>query len=288
MWQKSLMASAITLSLLAPTLASADVVTDTTGVEITKKTDVKLSYDLVVSDLTSDDYTVAVTKADNDELDKNAMKQTTDMGNGAEITGAEENPYIIVVSLTDAGKAKVKAETGVTFDADSIDIVAEIPSEDSKGTPTYGNYVGTSKQDVPTVSNPIVVATKTDNAGSVSSTSDLKEKIVDAKAKQNKAQNDIKVAEGTENKLAKAGLSPSAGVDLDQLQVNDTAVHRSMAQDKKAFDRAEREKKFKKIAAVGWRVLGVAILVAGGAGAAYAVWRWQKKHKRTNSWKKEH
>ena len=276
MLRKTLITSVIALSLLAPTLASADVVTDTTGVEVAKNTSVKLAYDLIVGDLTSADYTVSVVKSDNDDLDKSKLNETTDIGGGGEITGATALPYIITVTLTDSGKAKVKAETGVT-DPDSIAIVAAIPGDNN--SITYGSVAGVSKDNTPTIATPVVLARQSSDSGKISTTSELKNKIVDAKSKQDKAQAKIKVSKAAQDLLDKSGMAAEAGAELSEMKVNQTTVHRSITPNKKQFDAAERAKTWQQIGAVAWRVAGILILMAAGAGTAYGVWRWQKKHK---------
>lgn len=280
MIRKSLMIAATSLMILSPLAASADVVTNSTGIEINKKTSVKLAYDLAVTDLSSDDYRISVVPSDNANLNKDALNKTIDIGNGDQVTGAVTYKNVIKITLTDSGKAKVAAETGVS-DPDSIAVIAEIPGDNSGSTPTYSWFAGTDSDKAPDISTPIVVATHTAGSGDIDSTSDLQEKIVDAKAAQDKAQANHEISSNGQKLLDKAGIGLRAGADIASPSVNTTQLHRSVTYNKKAFDKAENSKKWHKVANVGWRFLGVLILVGLASGVAFIAWKIQNK-KREN------
>ena len=278
MIRKSLLIGAVCLMTLSPMVASADVITNATGVEINKKTSVKLTYDLAVTDLSSSDYTVSIVPSDNAQLDKASLNKTVDTGNGDQITNTVAYKNVIKVTLTDSGKAKVTSETGVT-DPNNMTIIAEIPGDNSGSTPTYSWFAGTDADKAPAIATPIAIATQSDGTSTIDSTSDLQEKIIDAKAAQDKAQSKHAVSTSGQKLLDKAGIALRAGADITEPTVNNSQLHRSATYNKKAFDKDQASKKWQKLAVVGWRLLGIVILIVMAGAVAAGVWLFQKKKK---------
>lgn len=276
--RQTVLAGALAISLFAPGAASADVITDTTGVEINQTTPTKLSYALAVSDLTTNDYKVVVTKSDDQRSSDDATKTTTDIGGGGQISGGWNYKYIITIELTDSGKAKVAAETGVT-DPEQVQVYAGIPSNEHKGELEYTFTTGTNSPTPPAIATPVAIATKTSKTVAVSSTADLKSRIVDAKAAQDATQAKHPISTSAEKIITKAHITLSAGASVSKVKVNQKTLHRQMAYDKKAYAKVERQKAMQKYAAIGWRVLGVVLVMLAGAGVGLVAYKIQKNKK---------
>lgn len=281
MLRKTLITSAITLSLLAPMIASADVVTDTSGIEINKPTNVQKSYDLVVSDLSSDDYSATVSKYDDSRNDKEMAKTQVDVGN-LHITGGGSDPYLFEISLTQSGIDKVKAETGATdTEITEARIIAKIGGTSSSDPDMYGSMKALTTDTMPDVGHPIVIVNRSVGSKTVSDSQELREVMVDAAASQDKQQNKHEISSDANKILKDSGMQLIAGANVSPTNINQKVRNESQGVSKKTFEKqqaAEKRKQLmKQIVNVSWRLAGILIIVLGAGWLAWIVWFFRKR-----------
>jgi len=281
MLRKTLITSAITLSLLAPMIASADVVTDTSGIEINKPINVQKSYDLVVSDLSSDDYSATVSKYDDSRNDKEMAKTQVDVGN-LHITGGGSDPYLFEISLTQSGIDKVKAETGATdMEITEAKIIAKIGGTSSSDPDMYGSMKALTTDTMPDVGHPIVIVNRSVGSKTVSDSQALREVMVDAAASKDKQQNKHEISSDANKILKDSGTQLIAGANVSPTNINQKVRNESQGVSKKTFEKqqaAEKRKQLmKQIVNVSWRLAGILIIVLGAGLLAWMVWFFRKR-----------
>lgn len=281
MWRKTLMISAIMVSMMTPMIASADVVTGTSGIEINKPINVQKSYDLVVSDLSSDDYSVTVSKYDDSRNDKEMAKTQVDVGN-LHITGGGSDPYLLEISLTQSGIDKVKAETGATdMEIAEAKIIAKIGGTSSSDPDMYGSMKALATNNMPNVGHPIMIVNRSVGSKTVSDSQALREVMVDAASSQDKQQNEHKISSDANKILKDSGTKLIAGADVSPTNINQKVRNESQSVSKKTFEKQQAAEKRKQlmnqIVNVGWRLAGILIIVLGAGLLAWIVWLFKKR-----------
>lgn len=280
MWKKMLISSLFVLSFAAPMGVSADVITDTTGVTIKAPTTVQPTYNMVVSDLTPDDYQVTVTK----------MTETSDSSSDGQnignlyISGPHTYPYVLKVQLTDAGKQKVMDATGISSDKiDNVRLIAKINGVSDNDPAMYGDTKGLPSNVQPEVGQPIAVVPMVGKSETVSSDTQLQKVIESVKTTQANHQATHPISKQGQDVLKQSTVDVSAAVDVpsktidhEQRQLQEFTP----SKDYKALEKADkREKAQRVITAVVWRLAGILLLVGSGAVVGYTVWRMRKKVK---------
>lgn len=280
MWKKMLISSLFVLSFAAPMGVSADVITDTTGVTIKAPTTVQPTYNMVVSDLTPDDYQVTVTK----------MTETSDSSSDGQTIGnlyiGEQHsyPYVLRVQLTDAGKQKVMDTTGISSDKiDNVRLIAKINGVSDSDPAIYGDMRGLSSNVQPEVGQPIAVVPMVGKSETVSSDTQLQKVIESVKTTQAKQQATHPISKQGQDVLKQSTAAVSAAVDVPSTNINheQRQLQEFMpAKDYKALEKADkREKELRALTNVVWRLAGVLLIVGSGAVVGYTAWRMRKKVK---------
>lgn len=281
MWKKVLISSIFVLSFAAPIGVSADVVTDTTGIEINKPINVQKSYDLVVSDLSSDDYSATVSKYDDSRNNKEMAKTQVDVGN-LHIAGGGSDPYLFEISLTQSGIDKVKAETGATdMEIAEAKIIAKIGGTSSSDPDMYGSMKALTTDTMPDVGHPIVIVNRSVGSKTVSDSQALREVMVDAASSQDKEQSKHKISSDANKILKDSGTQLISGADVSPTNINQKVRNESQGVSKKTFEKrqaAEKRKQLmKQIVNVGWRLVGILIIILGAGLLAWIVWFFKKR-----------
>lgn len=282
MWKKLLISSIFVLSFATPLGVSADVITDTTGVTIKAPTTVQPTYDMVVSDLTPDDYQVTVTK----------MATTTDNSSSEEgqtisnlYIGAPHNyPYVLRVVLTDAGKQKVMDATGISSDKiDGVRLIAKINGVSDDDATVYADMKGLSSNVQPEVGQPIAVVPLSGKPETVTSDVQLKDVIASTKKTQATKQAAHPISQAGQDVLKQSTVDVSAAVDVPSKVIDHEQRQLRAAtpsKDYKALKKADKRDKLQRaMTAVGWRLAGILLLVGSGAAVGYTVWRLRKRVK---------
>lgn len=285
MWKKMLISSIFVLSFAAPIGVSADVVTDTTGVTIKVPTTVQPTYDMVVSQLTPDDYQVTVTKMaatpDNNEEGQSI--------NNLYIGGPHNYPYVLRVVLTDVGKQKVMDATGISSDKiDSVRLIAKINGVSNDDPAMYGDMKGLPSNVQPEVGQPIAVVSVAGKPETVSSNMQLQNVIASIKKTQETKQADHPISRAGQDVLKQSSVDVSAAVDVPS-KIIDHEQRQLRAftpsKDYKTLEKTyKREKIQRSMVNVAWRLAGVLLLVGSAAGVGYTVWRMRKKIKGLHKW----
>lgn len=280
MWKKLLISSIFVLSFATPLGVSADVITDTTGVTIKAPTTVQPTYDMVVSDLTPDDYQVTVTK----------MATTTDNSEAGQyvgnlyIGGPHSYPYVLRVVLTDAGKQKVMDATGISSDKiDNVRLIAKINGVSDDDPIVYADMKGLSSNVQPEVGQPIAVVPLSGKPETVTSSAQLKDVIASTKKTQATKQAAHPISQAGQDVLKQSTVDVSAAVDVPSNVIDHEQRQLRAAtpsKDYKALEKADKRDKLQRMmTAVVWRLAGVLLLVVSGAAVGYTVWRLRKKVK---------
>lgn len=280
MWKKLLISSIFVLSVAAPIGVSADVITDTTGVTIKAPTTVQPTYDMVVSQLTPDDYQVTITKMV-DTHDNSEEGQTVD---NLHISGPHNYPYVLRVVLTDAGKQKVMAATGISSDKiDNIRLIAKINGVSDDDPIVYADMKGLPSNVQPEVGQPIAVVPVAGKPETVSSNAQLQHVIASTKKMQSTKQSAHPISRAGQDVLERSTVDVSATVDVPSKVINQEQRRlraSTPSKDYKALEKADKREKLQRaISNVVWRLAGVLLLVSGGAVVGYMVWHMRKKVK---------
>lgn len=260
---------------------SADMITDTSGLEVNQSTNVGLMYDTVVSDLTPDDYTVTVEKqSDNPAIVKDDLHATTQAGDKT-VVGDGQSPYSISVSLTDQGKRKIEQQTGVKITdenyAQVVDLIAAIPSTD--GTVTYASTAGSDSDQIPEIKSVGVIVRQNDGSKTVTSQADANAAIVTAGADQKKAQAKYPISDTTKELLQKGNVGPQRGIDVDLNQINRQKQATDMIANKKDRAKVKQQQTKQTAKSIGWQALGIVLLGVLGSFVAWAAY-YLTKHRR--------
>lgn len=275
-----LISSLLVLSFAAPMGVSADVLTDTTGVTIKAPTTVQPMYDMVVSDLTPDDYQVTVTKATTTS-DNSDEGQTV---NNLYISGPHSYPYVLRVVLTDAGNQKVMDATGISSDKmDNVRLIAKINGVSDDDPIVYADMKGLSSNVQPEVGQPIAVVPLDGKPETVTSDAQLKDVIASTKKTQSTKQAAHPISQAGQDVLKQSSVDVSATVDVPSKVINQEQRQLRAAtpsKDYKTLEKADKRDKLQRaMTAVGWRLAGILLLVVSGAAVGYTVWRLRKKVK---------
>lgn len=283
MWRKILLSSSLAIGLMGVGIStvSADMITDTSGLEVNQSTNVGLMYDTVVSDLTPDDYTVTVEKqSDNPAIVKDDLHATTQAGDKT-VVGDGQSPYSISVSLTDQGKRKIEQQTGVKITdenyAQVVDLIAAIPSTD--GTVTYASTAGSDSDQIPEIKSVGVIVRQNDGSKTVTSQADANAAIVTAGADQKKAQAKYPISDTTKELLQKGNVSPQRGIDVDLNQINRQKQATDMIANKKDRAKVKQQQTKQTAKSIGWQALGIVLLGVLGSFVAWAAY-YLTKHRR--------
>lgn len=283
MWRKILLSSSLAIGLMGVGIStvSADMITDTSGLEVNQSTKVGLMYDTVVSDLTPDDYTVTVEKqSDNPAIVKDDLYATTQAGDKT-VVGDGQSPYSISVSLTDQGKRKIEQQTGVKITdenyAQVVDLIAAIPSTD--GTVTYASTAGSDSDQIPEIKSVGVIVRQNDGSKTVTSQADANAAIVTAGADQKKAQAKYPISDTTKELLQKGNVSPQRGIDVDLNQINRQKQATDMIANKKDRAKVKQQQTKQTAKSIGWQALGIVLLGVLGSFVAWAAY-YLTKHRR--------
>ena len=280
MWKKLLISSIFVLSFAAPIGVSADVITDTTGVTSKAPTTVQPTYDMVVSDLTPDDYQVTVTKMAT-TTDNSEAGQTV---NNLYMSGPHSYPYVLRVVLTDAGKQKVMDATGISSDKmDDVRLIAKINGVSDDDATVYGDVKGLSSNVQPEVGQPIAVVSLAGKPETVTSDAQLQDVIASTKKTQVSKQAAHPISQVGQDVLKQSTVDVSAAVDVPSKAVNQEQRQLQTftpSKDYKALEKADKREKAQRVmTAVVWRLAGILLLVGSGAAVGYTVWRMRKKVK---------
>lgn len=282
MWRKILLSSSLAIGLMGVGIStvSADMITSPDGLVVSQPTKVGIRYDTVVSDLSPEDYKVTVTKqSDNQTIDQSAKNKSQQIGN-EEIQGGKAPEYVVSVELTDQGKAKVKARTGVTnFDANTINLVAAIPSSGGDGF-TYGSTAGSNSDQAPVIKNAaVMVRQDAGNNKEITSETDARDLIIDARHQQSKEQAQYPISDNTKELLQNAQTGPQAGIDIDLSHVDRQKQALDMIDNKKDRAKAKQQQDKQTAKSIGWQTLGIVILGVLGSFVAW-VGYYLTKHRR--------
>lgn len=280
MWKKLLISSIFVLSVATPLGVSADVITDTTGVTIKAPTMVQPMYEMVVSDLTSDDYQVTVTKAATTSDESEQGQYVGDLYIG----GPHNYPYVLRVVLTDAGKQKVMDATGISSDKiDGVRLIAKINGVSDDDATVYADMKGLSSNVQPPVGQPIAVVPLSGKPETVTSDAQLKDVIASTKKTQATKQAAHPISQAGQDVLKQSTVDVSAAVDVPSKVIDHEQRQLRAAtpsKDYKALKKADKREKLQRVmTAVVWRLAGILLLVGGGAAVGYTVWRLRKKVK---------
>lgn len=260
---------------------SADMITDTSGLEVNQSTNVGLMYDTVVSDLTPDDYTVTVEKqSDNPAIVKDDLHATTQAGDKT-VVGDGQSPYSISVSLTDQGKRKIEQQTGVKITdenyAQVVNLIAAIPSAD--GTVTYASTAASDSDQIPEIKSVGAIVRQSDGSKTVTSQADANAAIVTAGADQKKAQAKYPISDTTKELLQKGNVGPQRGIDVDLNQINRQKQDLDMIANKKDRAKVKQQQTKQTAKSIGWQALGILLLGVLGSFVAWAAY-YLTKHRR--------
>lgn len=278
MWKKMLISSLFVLSFAAPMGVSADVITDTTGVTIKAPTTVQPTYDMVVSDLTPDDYQVTVTKTATTP-DNSEAGQTN---NNLYMSGPHSYPYVLRVVLTDAGKQKVMDATGISSDKmDNVRLIAKINGVSDDDPIVYADMKGLESNVQPEVGQPIAVVPLDGKPETVSSNTQLQHVIESTKKTQATKQAAHPISQEGQAVLKQSTTDVYATVDVPSEVINQEQRRLQKftpSKDYRALEKADKREKLKRMMTnVAWRLAGVLLLVGSGAAVGYTVWRMRKK-----------
>lgn len=283
MWRKILLSSSLAIGLMGVGIStvSADMITDTSGLEVNQSTNVGLMYDTVVSDLTPDDYTVTVEKqSDNPAIVKDDLHATTQAGDKT-VVGDGQSPYSISVSLTDQGKRKIEQQTGVKITdenyAQVVNLIAAIPSTD--GTVTYASTAGSDSDQIPEIKSVGVIVRQNDGSKTVTSQADANAAIVTAGADQKKAQAKYPISDTTKELLQKGNVGPQRGIDVDLNQINRQKQDLDMIANKKDRAKVKQQQTKQTAKSIGWQALGILLLGVLGSFVAWVAY-YLTKHRR--------
>lgn len=283
MWRKILLSSSLAIGLMGVGIStvSADMITDTSGLEVNQSTNVGLMYDTVVSDLTPDDYTVTVEKqSDNPAIVKDDLHATTQAGDKT-VVGDGQSPYSISVSLTDQGKRKIEQQTGVKITdenyAQVVNLIAAIPSVD--GTVTYASTAASDSDQIPEIKSVGVIVRQNDGSKTVTSQADANAAIVTAGADQKKAQAKYPISDTTKELLQKGNVGPQRGIDVDLNQINRQKQATDMIANKKDRAKVKQQQTKQTAKSIGWQALGIVLLGVLGSFVAWAAY-YLTKHRR--------
>lgn len=283
MWRKILLSSSLAIGLMGVGIStvSADMITDTSGLEVNQSTNVGLMYDTVVSDLTPDDYTVTVEKqSDNPAIVKDDLHATTQAGDKT-VVGDGQSPYSISVSLTDQGKRKIEQQTGVKITdenyAQVVNLIAAIPSVD--GTVTYASTAASDSDQIPEIKSVGVIVRQNDGSKTVTSQADANTAIVTAGADQKKAQAKYPISDTTKELLQKGNVGPQRGIDVDLNQINRQKQDLDMIANKKDRAKVKQQQTKQTAKSIGWQALGIVLLGVLGSFVAWAAY-YLTKHRR--------
>ena len=283
MWRKILLSSSLAIGLMGVGIStvSADMITDTSGLEVNQSTNVGLMYDTVVSDLTPDDYTVTVEKqSDNPAIVKDDLHATTQAGDKT-VVGDGQSPYSISVSLTDQGKRKIEQQTGVKITdenyAQVVDLIAAIPSTD--GTVTYASTAASDSDQIPEIKSVGAIVRQSDGSKTVTSQADANAAIVTAGADQKKAQAKYPISDTTKELLQKGNVGPQRGIDVDLNQINRQKQDLDMIANKKDRAKVKQQQTKQTAKSIGWQALGIVLLGVLGSFVAWAAY-YLTKHRR--------
>lgn len=280
MWKKLLISSIFVLSCATPLGVSADVITDTIGVTIKAPTTVQPTYDMVVSDLTPDDYQVTVTKAATTSDNSEAGQYVGNLYIG----GPHSYPYVLRVVLTDAGKQKVMDATGISSDKiDNVRLIAKINGVSDDDPIVYADMKGLSSNVQPEVGQPIAVVPLSGKPETVTSSAQLKDVIASTKKTQATKQAAHPISQAGQDVLKQSTVDVSAAVDVPSNVIDHEQRQLRAAtpsKDYKALEKADKRDKLQRMmTAVVWRLAGILLLVVSGAAVGYTVWRLRKKVK---------
>lgn len=283
MWRKILLSSSLAIGLMGVGIStvSADMITDTSGLDVNQSTNVGLMYDTVVSDLTPDDYTVTVEKqSDNPAIVKDDLHATTQAGDKT-VVGDGQSPYSISVSLTDQGKRKIEQQTGVKITdenyAQVVDLIAAIPSAD--GTVTYASTAASDSDQIPEIKSVGAIVRQSDGSKTVTSQADANAAIVTAGADQKKAQAKYPISDTTKELLQKGNVGPQRGIDVDLNQINRQKQDLDMIANKKDRAKVKQQQTKQTAKSIGWQALGILLLGVLGSFVAWAAY-YLTKHRR--------
>lgn len=283
MWRKILLSSSLAIGLMGVGIStvSADMITDTSGLEVNQSTNVGLMYDTVVSDLTPDDYTVTVEKqSDNPAIVKDDLHATTQAGDKT-VVGDGQSPYSISVSLTDQGKRKIEQQTGVKITdenyAQVVNLIAAIPSTD--GTVTYASTAASDSDQIPEIKSVGAIVRQSDGSKTVTSQADANAAIVTAGADQKKAQAKYPISDTTKELLQKGNVGPQRGIDVDLNQINRQKQDLDMIANKKDRAKVKQQQTKQTAKSIGWQALGIVLLGVLGSFVAWAAY-YLTKHRR--------
>lgn len=276
MLRKILLTTIITAGIgMSAQSVSANIVNSTTGIDLTKKTDIKPVYQLAYANLSDTDYKIEIVKNDND-FDQNNLGKTINMPDNNQISNAKTNPYTATLSLTDSGRQKIAKALHVPADATMI--IQGVFNPDDKTPDRYLSTIALQDDKMPTVKNVFVVADKIDDAKVVSSNNGLKSAIKETKTKQQTAQKQLGQNDGSSLvKDARGNLG--SGVDINPSVINQQAVDRAEAGNKKAFDAAMRDQKLAKTKTIVLRLVGVGLLVGMGVLTAFGIYKFRSRKK---------
>lgn len=283
MWRKILLSSSLVIGLMGVGIStvSADMITDTSGLEVNQSTNVGLMYDTVVSDLTPDDYTVTIEKqSDNPAIVTDDLHATTQAGDKT-VVGDGQPPYAISVSLTDQGKHKIEQRTGVKITDDNysqvVDLIAAIPSTD--GTITYASTAGSDSDQIPEIKSVGAIVRQNDGSKTVTSQADANAALVTAGADQKKAQAKYPISDATKELLQKGNVGPQRGIDVDLNQINRQKQATDMIANKKDRAKVKQQQTKQTAKSIGWQALGIVLLGVLGSFVAWAAY-YLTKHRR--------
>lgn len=283
MWRKILLSSSLAIGLMGVGIStvSADMITDTSGLEVNQSTNVGLMYDTVVSDLTPDDYTVTVEKqSDNPAIIKDDLHAATQAGDKT-VVGDGQSPYSISVSLTDQGKRKIEQQTGVKITDENytqvVDLIAAIPSTD--GTVTYASTAGSDSDQIPEIKSVGVIVRQNDGSKTVTSQADANAAIVTAGSDQKKAQAKYPISDTTKELLQKGNVGPQRGINVDLNQINRQKQATDMIANKKDRAKVKQQQTKQTAKSIGWQALGIVLLGVLGSFVAWAAY-YLTKHRR--------
>lgn len=272
MWRKILLSSGLAIGLMGVGVStvSADMITSPDGLVVSKPTKVGVMYDTVVSDLSPEDYKVTVTKqSDNHTIDQSTKNQTQQVGN-EEIQGGKAPEYVVSVDLTDQGKDKIKARTGVTnLDSNTVNLVAAIPSSGGNGF-TYGSIAG-SDSDQPPVIKDVAVMVRQDAGDNkeITSETDARKLIIDARHQQSEKQAQYPISDSTKELLQNAQTGPQAGIDIDLSHIDRQKQALDMIDNKKDRAKVKQQQTKQTVKSVGWQTLGIVLLGVFGSFVAW-------------------
>lgn len=256
------------------TNVSADIISTTDALQVSKSVKMTPTYTLTVGDLSQDDWKSNIVSVDNSSTETSSQPNSSKEDHGVTLTPATNSSDTITeLELTDVGVKKIKDMTGVS-DTSMFKIVGRFKNKDA-------SHVGTTfTGENPEISDVTVFVTKTLSSKSVSSTKEASNLIKKTKAIQSKDQKQVQNLSSSEKELVSDSNIPViSGVDVSTKNLSTKKLNQKSASDQKNVKKLVEADNKKKLKAKIWSFVGYGLIVIAGLLSGFGLYKLSKKLK---------